>query len=67
MSDQAQEDFVGCGDLFGDEGHLPEVTEIRYGPVRSVIVSPTVPLGCNRATGRRNEDTSIGADMHGPR
>jgi hypothetical protein len=36
------EDFLGEGssNLFGDQGHLPDVTEIGYGPVRSVIVSP---------------------------
>jgi hypothetical protein len=35
------EDFLGEGssNLFGDQGHLPDVTEIGYGPVRSVIVS----------------------------
>jgi hypothetical protein len=30
----------GCDNLFGDQGYLPEVSEIGYGPVRAVIVSP---------------------------
>jgi len=45
------EDFLGEGssNLFGDQGHLPDVTEIGYGPVRSVIVSTTIRImncGC---------------------
>lgn len=30
----------GCNNLFGEQA-LPEVSEIRYGPVRSVIVGVT--------------------------
>jgi hypothetical protein len=45
--DQEHEVFLGdgCDTLFGDQGYLPDVSEISYGPVRAVIVSSFPLLG----------------------